>query len=518
MTLFHLTAPKKYQKLKNYGIFILTFLFAVLICWATTGGSPRFHDILLFWVIWNTLWLKPIIFKIASPLMLTWILYAPLGTQYGYPNSGMIASLFETTSNEALEFFDATAVLYFIVAILSTLLTYHLTKNITATSKQRKFFNYFALILLALFLANMLSIKHKRIHWGYSELLSIFPHTITQYKFYAVHKEKMKQLSKINDDWEVVDFKPAYQDYILILGESASKHYLSAYGYPVDTSPFLKQVHGTQYNGLISPASYTIHAIPRLLTVPSEQNVEYQNNILSLANKLGMQTYWLSNQDKMGKFNNEISYIASHAQTSYYLSEEAPTSTRYDYQLLPKIQAILATPSNHPRFIVVHLMGSHARFSRRVDNNKAHFNFKNNHLSAYLSSILQTDMLLKDIHQSLIQNQKPFSMIYVSDHGLLPTSLKHGISQFSLQVPLFKISSNDTHKTVNDDIISGFSFVWFLTEWLGVDTQNQKQNEFLNDYRMHSLEEIKIFDDSIKPYLSVEPFNGDLLQPSENEY
>lgn len=515
MTSLDSAAQHKYPKLKNYSIFILTFLFSTLICWGVSGGSPRLHDILLLWVIFNTLWLKPIIFKIASPLLLLWILYAPIGLQYGYPNSGMVASLFETTRNEAWEFFDPTTIFGFIVVIgLSTIL-YFATKKITITGKQRKFFKYFSLILTVLFLVNIVSIKHKRIHWGYSELLGFIPHTITQYNFYLTNKQKIQQIQDLKDDWQIINFQPKYQNYVLVLGESASKNYLSAYGYPVATSPFLENVHGTKYTQAIAAGAYTIKAVPRLLTIPNEKEVEYHNSIMHLANKLDMPTYWISNQDKIGEFDNEISYIAMNAKHSHYLSETAPTTARYDYQLLPAIKQAISEPSDKPKLIVVHLMGSHTRFSKRVDFDKEHFDLKPNKLSDYLSSLLQTDMLLEEIYQDLQNSKQPFSMIYISDHALMPKNLKHGTSQFSLQVPLFKMSSDDNQQTTNDDIISGFSFVWFLTEWLGIDTKNQANNTFLNHYQAKTLEEVRVFDDKTTSYTSLEPFDGELLQPEK---
>lgn len=517
MTSLDSAAQHKYPKLKNYSIFILTFLFSTLICWGVSGGSPRLHDILLLWVIFNTLWLKPIIFKITSPLLLLWILYAPIGAQYGYPNSGMIASLFGTTTNEVKEFFDPKTIIYLLITLGVSAFVFLLTKKTKASQKQHKFFRYLSIAIAILFASNMIGTKPIHIKWHYSELLNIIPHTLTEYQFYLTNQQKMKELRQLKDDWQVISYQPKYQTYVLVLGESVSKDYLSPYGYPVKNSPFLERAYGVQYTQMLAPAAHTIKSIPRLLTIPNAKEVEYQNNIINLANHLGMKTYWISNQEKMGEYENEISYLANYSQERYYLSEAAPTTARYDYQMLPKITSVINTPSDTPKLIIVHLMGSHTRFVKRVDFNKAHFNFDDKHLSDYLSSILQTDMFLENLHRELKDSNQSFSMIYLTDHGLLPTSLKHGISQFSLQVPLFKLSSNDTQKVVNDDIISGFSFVWFLTEWLGVDTQNQQQNNFLHDYRMNNLEDVKIFDDSIKPYLSVEPFDGDLLKPSANK-
>lgn len=511
-------ATNKQPKPKNtYVVFLLGLVFATMICFGVSGGSPRLHDILLFWLLWNLIWLKPLFFKIISPLLLLWLLYSPIGIQYGYPNAGMIASLFGTTTNEVKEFFDPKTLIYLLITIGLSIFMFLLTKNIKASQKQYKFFRYFSAIIALLFIANMVGTKPIHIKWRYSELLNIIPHTLAEYRFYLTNQQKMKELRQLKDDWQVISYQPKYQTYVLVLGESASKDYLSPYGYPVKNSPFLEQAHGIKYTQMFAPAAHTIKSIPRLLTIPNAKEVEYQNNIINLANHLGIKTYWISNQDKMGEYENEISYLANYSQEQYYLSEVAPTTARYDHQMLPKITSIINAPSDTPKLIIVHLMGSHTRFVKRVDFNKAHFNFDDKHLSDYLSSLLQTDMFLENLHQELKDSKQSFSMIYVSDHGLNPITLRHGISQFTPKVPLFKLSSDDTMQTHDDNIISGFSFVWFLTEWLGIDTQNQSQNTFLNHYRMANLEELQIFDDESKSYLSLEPFDGKLLLPSHEE-
>lgn len=505
----------KHQTYNNLIILISNFIFSTIIVWGVSGASPRFHDILLFWVLWNCFWFKPLIAKLASPLLLLGILYAPIGVQYGYPNAGMIASLFETTTNEVKEFVDILTIVYFIVTIGLSVLMYRITKPLKPTTKQYKFFKYFLVIITILFITNIISFKHKQLKWQYSELLNIIPHTMAQYDMYMDSQKKIQEIKGLQNNWQINEFKPNYSTYVLVIGESASKNYLSAYGYPVKTSPFIDNNIGTTYLQAIAPAGYTTKSVPRLLTNPNPTHVEFQNNIITLANKVGMETYWVSNQDKLGVYENEIYYIANSSQQSFYLSDIAPTSKRYDYQLLPIVNDILTKASNKPKLIVLHLMGSHARFSKRVDKSKPHFNFDDKHLSDYLSSLLQTDIFLENLHQMLKEKQQPFSVVYIADHALTPTTFKHGLNQFSLQVPLFKLSSDDVQKQTDNRIISGFGFIWFLTEWLGIDTQNQKQNTFLNHYQVDNLENVKIFDDTVKPYLSLEKFDGKLLTPDE---
>ncbi|WP_245639962.1 phosphoethanolamine transferase [Moraxella oblonga] len=430
----------------------------------------------------------------------------------------MIASLLETNSNEALEFFDKKIMIYGFLIATFFIIFYQLNKPIKASQAQYKFFKYFSILLIVFFTVSIAKDykKHNNFTLRSSELLYIFPHTNNQYDFYKKTKQELQNLSGHQKNWVVTDSHQNYQNYVLIIGESASKNYLSAYGYPVQTSPFLNRVNGIKYTNMIAPAPYTTQSVPRLLSIPNQDKVEFYNNIVALANQVGMNTYWVSNQDKSDIADNEIHYIANNSKKTHYLSEIAPTSKRFDYQLLPIIKNILEQDHHH-KLIIVHLMGSHPKFHKRVDFNKAHFKFDNDYLSDYLSSLLQTDMLIEELYSDLKNSNEPFSIVYTSDHALTPTALKHGISQFSLQTPLFKISSDDNTQKTNDDIISGFGFVWFLTEWLNINTDNQQKNNFLTHYKVDSLNDVKFFDNAAKPYLSAPAFNGELLKPNNDE-
>lgn len=510
---------QKHKHLFNYGVFLLNLLFAFIISFGVNGGLPRLHDTLMVFCILNLIWLKPIIFKLCLPLLLAWIIYSPIGLLYGYPNYGMIASLLETNSNEALEFFDKKIIVYTFFIITFSIIAYKLNKYITPNKKQASFFKYFSILLLIVFIASIGKDYKKRNEFTlrYSELLYIFPHAYNQYSFYNNTQARLQALANTQKSWIINHSHQQYQNYVLIIGESASKNYLSAYDYPVKTSPFLENVNGTKYTQMIAPAPYTTQSVPRLLSIPNSSEVEFYNNIIGLANQANIDTYWVSNQDKSDISDNEIHYIANSSKQTFYLSEIAPTSKRYDYQLLPIVKEILAKKSDKSKLIVMHLMGSHPKFNKRVDFDKAHFKFQDEYLSDYLSSLLQTDMLIEELYHDLKNSNQSFSIVYTADHALTPTALKHGVSQFSLQTPLFKIASDDSEKITNTDTISGLGFVWFLTEWLGIETSNQTNNTFLNSYKINSLNEVQFFEGTIQPYLSIEPFDGTLLKPNEDE-
>lgn len=49
-----------------------------------------------------------------------------------------------------------------------------------------------------------------------------------------------------------------YDDYFLIVGESARRDYFHVYGYPVKNTSFLDSINGVIVNGMESAGTYTI--------------------------------------------------------------------------------------------------------------------------------------------------------------------------------------------------------------------------------------------------------------------
>lgn len=502
---------------KTYAIFLLNLIFAAVLCFGLTRTLPRLHDVLLIWCLLNCLWLYPLIFYIGSPLLLAMALYFPIGVQFGYPNAGMIASVVNTTEQETLEFFDAKTISLGVAMLIALAIVLVCNYKLKPTAKQRKTVAIFSVLLVVWFLASILPIGRNHFKWGYSKITNFIPYTLEQYHSYLIYQDKIAILNNKADDWQINHIAPKYQNYLLIIGESAAKLYLSPYGYPVQNSPFLEQAYGIKYTNAIAPAAHTITSVPRLLSIPSKNDIEFHNNILTLANKAGFETYWISNQDKIGVFDNEISYIAHHAKHEYFYSDVSLTNHRFDYQLLPYINDALSKSNGKPKLIVVHLMGSHSRFAKRVDKSLAHFKLSDDYLADYLSSLLQTDIFIEQIYQSLQNQKQPFSLIYIADHGLSPIQLKHGASQFSLKVPLFELSSDDTSQITDDTPMAGFGFVWHLTNWLGIDTKNQADNPFIQSTKQATLDDIAVFDNGVKTYQELEAFDGELLLPKAGE-
>ncbi|EDP6894153.1 sulfatase-like hydrolase/transferase, partial [Campylobacter lari] len=104
-------------------------------------------------------------------------------------------------------------------------------------------------------------------------------------------------------------------------------NYMSLYGYPLDTTPKLKQhqLNGNLYvfNDIISPHSHTNTSIAKIFTFSNYENEEIhwykQKNIIDIMKRVGYYTYWISNQESISSFGNAPEAIARRADYTIFL-------------------------------------------------------------------------------------------------------------------------------------------------------------------------------------------------------
>ena len=95
------------------------------------------------------------------------------------------------------------------------------------------------------------------------------------------------------------------------------------------------------------------------------------------------------------------------------------------------------------------------------------------------------DYFVSNIYRILKINKQGFSLIYFSDHGLKNSSsdihkirlIHDDTHQDNFSVPFFILRDNDQQHEVIDQKISGFNFLNYFAEEIGVTTRN-----LLNDY------------------------------------
>ncbi|WP_439243392.1 phosphoethanolamine transferase [Lonepinella sp. BR2474] len=419
---------------------------------------------------------KKIFYFILFPIIILHALYAPIGITFGPPSYQYIASVFATDLEESKEFFAQLSWLnctYPIVIIGLFILFRYFSQQ----GKLSLYKNKALLAVLAVFFL-----------WDQAPLKFITETYTASIKV----KNELAQLNRftIESQWGKSQLTSSkYDDYVLIIGESARKDYHHAYGYPVQNTPFMSSANGVLIDGFTSGGTNTIASLKLMLTQPDTQNWEgnYSLNMIDMIKSAGIKTYWLSNQGYFGEFDTPISAIANRSDERIFLKSgnSFQSKNSSDFDLLPKLQQVLAQPQVGKRFIVLHLYGSHpiscdrlTDYPKIMDDNQIEKKYLN--VNCYISSIKKTDDMLKRVYEQLTQNQqknhRTFSMIYFSDHGLAhqitPNEINihnsAGKSKRHYDIPLFKISSDDNQRHEYKAFKSGLNFTNDIANWIGM--------------------------------------------------
>lgn len=424
---------------------------------------------------------KKAFFAILLPLSLLYAFYTPVGMLFGPPSYQYVASVFATDLQEGKEFLSQIPLQNFALAvgIIAAMLTIRwLVQKFSLTWLQNRGLQ--AVSFLAIF---AFTPPAKFLLEGSDSLLKV--------------RAELARLNgmAIESQWgmSTLSANSRYDDYVLIIGESARKDYHHAYGYPIENTPFMSRTNGTLINGLTAAGTNTIASLKLMLTQPDTAKWEgnYALNLIDLIKSAGIRTYWISNQGYLGTFDTPISSIANKSDEKFFTkSGDSFNQNVSDFALLPKFDKVLQQPASGKRFIVLHLYGSHPLSCDRLTDYPKLFKDedlspKHHNLNCYVSSIKKTDEMLEKVYQALRHNQqstgRSFSMVYFSDHGLSHQVSENSIdllntskSKLHFDVPLFKISSDDTQRNVHNAMKSGLNFTNGIANWIGI--QNPKLN------------------------------------------
>lgn len=474
---------------------IIAFLVAIFASDLMLQGSgfypnPTALDIASFCALFFLLSAsKKAFYFLLFPVAILYALYSPIGPTFGAPSYQYFASVFATDLNESKEFLAQLPWLDVVKALL--------------------------IVVLVLFF-RLYSKKHHLVFHRNPLLVVLSALTLlinqAPFKFlsesYTAGMKVKTELDRLNNydiksQWGNSHLENSkYDDYILVIGESARRDYHHAYGYPVENTPFMDQSNGTLIDGFTSGGTNTIASLRLMLTKPDTQNWDsnYGLNLIDLIKSAGLKTYWISNQGYLGEFDTPISAIANKSDERIFLkSGDSLNSNTSDFALLPKFEQVISQPAQGKRFIVVHLYGSHpiscdrlTDYPKIFDDSivpKRYFN-----VNCYISTIKKTDEVLKRLYQDLRENeqknQRSFSMIYFSDHGLAHQMTAESInihnssgkSKRHFNIPLFKVSSDDTQRNVYKVFKSGLNFTDGIAQWIGIQNPqlNSQANLFSN--------------------------------------
>lgn len=307
------------------------------------------------------------------------------------------------------------------------------------------------------------------------------------YRAYLVLRDINKKMLDIPADWRVVSSNQKYKNHVLIIGESMRRDYMSVYGYPYPSTPFLNQVNGWVFNNYASAAPNTITSLERTLyKVGNKGEIQYHNNIIALARAANFKIWWLSNQNWGGIWDSAASRLAQQADVQYMATVKNGKS--FDTVLLQPLADALKQPSDQPRLLVLHLMGSHPLFCERLENGLTLNNvLPSEDMSCYVESVVQTDRFIEQVHTLLQQAGEPWSVVYFSDHGL---SSHRGGGSMSMNtknkqnyaVPFIRFDSDSQQRVHIAAERSGFDFLNGFASWLGIEEESLSKNpEFYSE-------------------------------------
>lgn len=234
--------------------------------------------------------------------------------------------------------------------------------------------------------------------------------------------------------------------FVLVIGESLNRNYMSAYGYPEPSTPWqasLRQKSNAVFlENAYSCHTQTVQTLTYALTAKNQYEPDTplaQNpSLLDIASASGLKTFWISNQSKFGVYDTAISVIASQAGKSEWTGE------KYDESLIPVLGNL--TPGKRA-LVIVHLMGHHDAYRDRYPKEYENFSQAENiHEREYLNSVRYNDEVMRQIY-SVVSAWPDFSaMVYLSDHGEdVATFLRHDSSHFTwpmTKIPLYAVFSD----------------------------------------------------------------------------
>lgn len=360
---------------------------------------------------------------------------------------GLALSFLSTNTNEALDVFKSFIVLPFLVLVL---IFYYVclnaVKQISFFSITKKGFQFSFVIIAIIFVYGLFGYKsdyykkniekfriEKRIYFSNLYPIYYLNEFIVSISFF----QDLKQIKNSNVDYSFIEKKASeIETVVLIIGESARKDNMSLYGYDRDTTPnelFEKQ-NMLLFNNAISPAPLTLISIPLILSnaMPDDYSYsspKYADNIISLADYLNFDTYWLTTQKFPGQ---DVSLISVFENYSNHFEQ---IDGVYDEKILPPFYEILKYKKR--KLIILHINGSHMSYCDKYPSTEDYFKGKPNNIDCYDNSIRYTDKVLGSIFKKL--KTEKAALVYVSDHG---TSLVNGKMTFSntkdqTNVPLY---------------------------------------------------------------------------------
>jgi glucan phosphoethanolaminetransferase (alkaline phosphatase superfamily) len=467
---------------------LVSLLMTPNVLWAATAFStksfvealllPSLLLLLVFALAGKRIWIACAVlapFAAAAPAEIFYVV------TYGHPSTDqIIATIFATNPRETLEYFgDGLAALLLCsaiaIAIAATAAWYSFRSHLAWKNQIRSWVVAIMLCVPLIFAAetgwSTVGDIGTRLRSGWSavsELSGIVENgypfgPIVRFMDYRETWTAMANSVAARDTFRFhVSPASAHTDHatiVLVIGESSRRDRWQMFGYEKPTNQELSQIPNLiLITDMVNSWSASIRAIPQLLTrKPITDNTAAwgEPSIVRAMQEGGFETWWISNQMPIGKYDSPVSMYALEAQHRMFLNRATYAAAgSYDELLVQPLADLLEKNTDRNLFIVLHMMGSHLRYDGRYPPQYKRFiptisdagtdvPDRDRTNNSFDNTIVYTDHVLAKIVQALQKSSGPSALLFESDHGeTLPTlqcSISgHGVGdRFDFEVPAF---------------------------------------------------------------------------------
>ena len=230
---------------------------------------------------------------------------------------------------------------------------------------------------------------------------------------------------------------------LLVIGESETSDLMTAFtpSLPVDTTPWLTSEKENKDFYLFNHAYTNFPATAGTLSMAltginqyNEKEIGQVVTLLDVAKKAGYDTWWISNHRQLGAGNPSVDLVSSGADHTLW-------TTHAEGADIDLISLLKKVPRNGNHFIVLHLMGSHAKYDSRIPDDWPYLSLPgaDETENDYATTVDYTDYVLKNIFNYSKENLHMTAMAYLSNHG---EDMKYGhgeghVTWSMLHIPLF---------------------------------------------------------------------------------
>lgn len=422
-------------------------------------------------------------------------------------SSDIIIALAQTNGAEGAEFFVSNVNYKWLLALLFLIAVIYINckayENLTCDPKDKVTTSF----SIAIILIGSIFLAIPRIDYLPFAVVKVTSRQLDNFALYKQQKGvRLQKLSTLTSLKLNPDVDKDGNLFVLVIGESQSASHIQAYGYQKATTPKLverlKEPNHLLFNNVFSSWPQTVQALSYALTNANQYNqVEVSDaySLIEIARAVGFDTYWLSNQRKYGMYETPITVISSTANHEIWTNGSAKMEgVFFDEELVNRLPKV---DPNKNTLIIIHLMGSHQKYEKRVPKEFRQFTGADEVVASYDNSILYTDYVVDEIYNKAKKNPAFKALVYFSDHGEEPHVVGGhdpvNVTYQMLKVPLFvylsdsyrknhlnlfeSLKSNE-HKYFSNDLI--FDLMVSLMRIEGVPNFEESLNLSSKKYRL----------------------------------